>query len=197
MKNRLDITSDWFRDILKGDDGVNPSEQEIQQTEEALLRYAQAHQVTPPSSLKDKIMGNIQKLAQQQANRSVISLSDVPLLTPETNWLDWEEATRHIQPPADFEFVHMHPLRNDDIVEMNIAWVKEEVPDEVHHDVLESFILLEGTCECYIYNADGTTSTVKMRAGDYISFPIDIHHEIHITSSVPAKAILQWLKVAA
>ena len=173
-------------------------EQEIEKTEEALLKYAEAHAVAPPLSLKDKILGNIQKLNYLSQNRQVISLDNVPLISSESNWLDWEEAVKGIEQPADIENVYMHPLRNDDVVEMNLAWVIEEVPEEVHHDVLESFILLDGTCECHIYNEDGSIKKiVRMRAGDYISFKIGEVHDIQITSSVPAKAILQWLKVAA
>jgi mannose-6-phosphate isomerase-like protein (cupin superfamily) len=189
-----------LRDILQGQQNISAfsMEQEIEKSEDALLKYAEVHAVVPPLSLKDKILGNIQKLNDLSNNRQLISLDNVPLISPESNWLDWEDAVKGIERPADFENVYMHPLRNDDIVEMNLAWVIEEVPEEVHHDVLESFILLDGTCECHIFNEDGTIKrVVKMRAGDYISFKIGEVHDIQITSSVPAKAILQWLKVAA
>ncbi len=189
-----------LRDILQGQYNTSAfsMKQEIEKTEEALLKYAEAHAVAPPLSLKDKILGNIQKLNDLSNNRQSIFLDNVPLISPESNWLDWEEAVKGIEQPADIENVYFHPLRNDDTVEMNLAWVIEEVPEEVHHDILESFILLDGTCECHIYNEDGTIKkVVRMRAGDYISFKIGEVHDIQITSSVPAKAILQWLKVAA
>ena len=118
-------------------------------------------------------------------------------MTAEANWLDWVDAVKGIMPPVDFEAVHLHTFRNDNIAEMHLAWVKQEVLEEVHHDVLESFILLEGTCECHILNEDGSQRTVRMREGDYISFKIGEIHDIQITSSEPAKAILQWLKIAA
>lgn len=189
-----------LRDILQGQYNTSAfsMEQEIEKTEEALLRYAEAHAVAPPLSLKDKILGNIQKLNDLSNNRQSISLDNVPLISQESNWLDWEEAVKGIEQPADIENVYFHPLRNDDTVEMNLAWVIEEVPEEVHHDILESFILLDGTCECHIYNEDGSIKkVVRMRAGDYISFKIGEVHDIQITSNVPAKAILQWLKIAA
>jgi mannose-6-phosphate isomerase-like protein (cupin superfamily) len=200
LKNSYNILKESLRDILQGQQNTSAfsMEEEIEKSEEALLKYAQAHAVAPPLSLKDKILGNIQKLNELSNNRQVISLDNVPLISPESNWLDWEEAVKSIERPADIENVYFHPLRNDDVVEMNLAWVVEEVPEEVHHDILESFILLDGTCECHIFNEDGSIKkVVRMRAGDYISFKIGEVHDIHITSGVPAKAILQWLKVAA
>ena len=197
MKNRFNISLDLLNDILKKDDVVNPSTEDIEQSEDALIAYARLHAVAPPLSMRDKILGKIQKISEQQTNRHSFTLENAPLLTPETNWLDWVEAVKGILPPDDFEEVHLHTFRNDDVAEMHLAWVKEEVPEEVHHDVLESFILLEGTCECHIVNEDGTQRTVRMREGDYISFKIGEVHDIQITSSEPAKAILQWLKIAA
>ena len=197
MKNRFNISRDLLHDILKNDDVDNPSLKEIEQSEEALMAYARLHAVAPPLSMRDKILGKIQKISEQQVNRHSFTLENAPLLTPEANWLDWVEAVKGIAPPDNYEGVHLHTFRNDDVAEMHLAWVIQEVPEEVHHDVLESFILLEGTCECHIINEDGTQRTVRMREGDYISFKIGEIHDIEITSAEPAKAILQWLKIAA
>ena len=197
MKNRFNISRDLLHDILKDDDVISPSLTEIEQSEEALMAYANLHAVAPPLSMRDKILGKIQKISEQQVNRHSFTLENAPLLTPEANWLDWVEAVKGIAPPDNYEGVHLHTFRNDDVAEMHLAWVIQEVPEEVHHDVLESFILLEGTCECHIINEDGTQRTVRMREGDYISFKIGEIHDIEITSAEPAKAILQWLKIAA
>ena len=197
MKNRFNISRDLLHDILKKDNVVKPSTKDIEQSEDALIAYAHLHAMAPPLSMRDKILGKIQKISDQQVNRHSFTLENAPLLTPEANWLDWVEAVKGIMPPDDFEAVHLHTFRNDDVAEMHLAWVKEEVPEEVHHDVLESFILLEGTCECHIISEDGYQRTVRMREGDYISFKIGEIHDIQITSDEPAKAILQWLKIAA
>ena len=197
MKSRLNISPDWLSDILEIENHIASTPRDLDQIEQALIEFAQLYAVAPPLSMRDRILGNIQKLGEQKAHRSTISLDNVPLLASDANWLDWAEATKNIFPPDNFEDIHLHTIRNDDVVEINIAWVKQEVPEEVHHDVLESFILLEGTCECHIINLDGSTRVVRMREGDYISFKLGEVHDIHITSCEPAKAILQWLKIAA
>lgn len=197
MKNRLNISPDWLSDALGKEDNITSTPRDLEPLEQALIQFAQLHAVAPPLSMRDKILDNIRRLSEQKAYRSIISLENVPLLTPDANWLDWADAVKAINPPADFEDIHLHTIRNDDVAEINIAWVKQEVPEEVHHDVLESFILLEGTCECHITDSDGLLRIVRMREGDYISFKLGEVHDIHITSREPAKAILQWLKIAA
>jgi hypothetical protein len=44
----------------------------------------------------------------------------------------------------------MHTLEENEERELFVAWVKEFIPEEVHTDVLESFLILEGSCTCYI-----------------------------------------------
>ena len=197
MNTRYDISPQSLSDSLTDSEGNLPSFGDLQKTEDALLAYAELHAVKPPLSMRDKILGNLQKLKSFEDNRHPFTLDNLPLLTPDANWLDWEDAVKGIEPEADFEGVYMHLLENNEQRELNLAWVEYEVPEEVHHDVLESFILLDGSCECHIFDENGNCRVVKMSAGDYISFKIGEVHDIQITSTKPAKAILQWLKIAA
>jgi mannose-6-phosphate isomerase-like protein (cupin superfamily) len=197
LNNYNDISLQGLSQDLTDEQGNHPTVTDVEQTEAALLAFAELHAVKPPLSMRDKILGNLQKLKSLEENRQSFTLNNLPILTPNANWLDWEAAVKDIEPTADFEGVYMHLLENNEQRELNLAWVQYEVPEEVHHDVLESFILLEGTCECHIFEENGHCRVVKMRTGDYISFKIGEVHDIQITSAKPAKAILQWLKIAA
>jgi hypothetical protein len=183
---------------LVGENGQLPNEQEVQQTEEALLQFAQAHAIEPPLSIKDQILAKIAKLNAQKNAQKAFDLNNLPLLTPESNWLDWKETVKDIEQPKIVEDTHLHVLESNDKRELFLAFVKEVVPEEVHHDLLESILLLDGSCECHVFDEAGTPlRTVRMRAGDYIAFELGEVHDIQITSGTPAMAILQWLKVAA
>ncbi len=197
MKKRSNISRENLSKKRTDAQGKPPIATDLDKTEAALLAFAALHAVKPPLSMRDKILGNLQKLKTLEETRQPFTLDNLPLLTPDANWLDWEEVVKGIEPTADFDDVYLHLLENNDRRELNLAWVKTEVPEEVHDDVLESFILLEGTCECHIFDAQGNCRVVKMRQGDYISFKIGEVHDIEITSLKPAKAILQWLKIAA
>ena len=197
MNTSYDISLQNLTQHLTDERGNPPSSVDVVETEAALLAYAELQAVKPPLSMRDKILGNLQKLKSLEDTRQSFTLDNLPLLTPDANWLDWETAVKGIEPSDDYEGVYMHLLEDNERRELNLAWVQYEVPEEVHHDVLESFILLEGSCECHIIDENGSKRSVKMRQGDYISFKIGEVHDIEITSTKPAKAILQWLKIAA
>ena len=197
MNYQYDISLNDLSQNLIDEQGNPPTATHLSKTEAALVAFAELHTVQPPLSMRDKIMDNLQNLTLLKNNQQPFTLDNLPLLTPNANFLDWEAAIKGIEPVEDYEDIYLHLLEDNDYRELNILWVKQIVPEEVHHDVLESFILIEGTCECHISNEKGETRIVKMREGDYIAFKIGEVHDIHITSSQPAKGILQWLKRAA
>ena len=169
----------------------------INMTEEALIHLATAYAITPPAALKSKIIQKLRRISAQAQARAVLDINDLPMLDETSNWLEWQEVVAGITPPEEFEEIHLHTLESNDTRELFVAWVKELVPEEVHYDLIESFLLLEGSCECHITNEKGETHIVRLGQGDYIAMNLGEVHDIHITSSCHAKAILQWKKLAA
>lgn len=190
------MSPDLLKQILIGEIRKASFLEELEETEDALLISATIHAVKPPLSMRDKILGKIKKLNEQKQNQQKFTIENLPLLTPDSNWLEWQAAVASIPTPENYDDAFTHTLEDNEIRELHLVWVKDCVPEEVHHDLLESFILLEGTCECHVFQEDGSKRTVRMREGDYVSFKLGEIHEIHITSAEPAKAILQWLRAA-
>jgi mannose-6-phosphate isomerase-like protein (cupin superfamily) len=198
MEKNNNLSPKEIEKYLFGENGALPNEQDVLQTEAALLQFAQVYSVEPPLSIKEQIMAKIAILNAQKNAQKSFDLNNLPLLTPDSNWLDWKETIKDIPVPETVEDTHLHVLESNDKRELFLAFVKEIVPEEVHHDLFESILLLEGTCECHVFDEAGTPlRTVRMRAGDYIAFELGEVHDIQITSSQPAMAILQWLKIAA
>lgn len=197
LKKKYDIALDELKDLLSDREGYVPSAEEINETEEALLRYAKAHAKAPPATLRNKILGKITALQARSANHQKLDLGNLPMLDETSSWPDWEEAVQGIEPPGEFENIHLHSLESSEKRDLFVAWVKQEVPEEVHHDILESFLILEGSCECHITDEKGSTRIVRMGQGDFITMQVGETHDIVITSLKPVKAILQWRKIAA
>jgi mannose-6-phosphate isomerase-like protein (cupin superfamily) len=197
LNNQKDITPMTLRDLLATEENPLVAQSELTKTEIALNRFAEAYVQEGPLSMRDKILDKIQKLNNEAQNRQKISLDAVPLLAIDSNWLDWQEAVAHINPPTNYDGVHLEPIREDNTVQIFVAFVKEHIDEEVHTDLMESFILLEGSCECLIKQDDGSQRIVHMREGDRIEFQLGEIHDIYITSAKPSKAILQWLQLAA
>ena len=195
MKKSIEIDKSQITKWLR--DESNPSGQEIQQTEDAMVKFASSYALTPDPALKEKILSKIHSLNSFKKNRQILDPDHLPILDETSNWLDWEEAVKEIKPPDHFEGIHLHSLESTEKRDLFVAWVKEYVEEEVHTDLIESFILLEGTCECHITDTEGNARVVRMQAGDYIKMQVGEIHDVIITSREPAKAILQWLKLSA
>lgn len=179
------------------DETASPiDEASVLQAEDDLIRFADAHAVPPPAHLRNSILDKIRDL-NKQAQAEKLDLARLPLLNEQSSWSAWSEVVAGIEPPVEFEDIHMHTLESSEQRDLFVIWVKEFVPEEVHHDLLESFLILEGSCVCYITDQQGETRIVRLGEGDFITMQLEETHDIHITSEKPAKAILQWYKLAA
>ena len=194
-KKKYDIAQDEVREWLSGDAGGPPSDQELEQAEEALLGFAEGHATPAPAPLREKILEKLRVLNTQKRQQQKLQPDNLPLLSDSSNWLEWKEVAEGIAPPEDYENIHLHTLESTEKRELFIAWVKEYVPEEVHYDLLESFLILEGSCKCYITDEAGHTRTVRLGPGDFIAMQTGETHDIRITSEQPAKAVLQWVKL--
>jgi mannose-6-phosphate isomerase-like protein (cupin superfamily) len=199
LKNRTDISPETLKNLLTDENGTPPSVSEIQKTEDALKDMANQHAQPVSSQARERILAKMKKLNHQAQNRQPFTLDNLPMLTPDANWLDWEEAVKGIEAPDDYENIHLHLLLADETRSLFVAFVQEYIPEEVHHDILESFILLDGTCECHIWTDDAPDAKrlVRMQAGDFIEMKIGENHDIVVTSPQPMRGILQWLIMAA
>ncbi len=168
----------------------------IHESEDTLIQFAKLHSVPPPSYLRNKVLNKFKLLQMATASRQSINLNNLPSLSEDTNWLDWQEAVQDIHPPADFSNTYLHPLEKTEKRELYVVWVKGYIEEEVHTDLIESFIVLEGSCECHITDVMGNLRVVRMGQGDYLTMPLGESHSITITSLEPVKAILQWNNAA-
>lgn len=71
-----------------------------------------------------------------------------------------------------------------------IIWLKRDAPLEIHDNELESFLILEGTCDIVVGDKNN-----PLVPGDFFSIPLHEYHLVKITSSIACKAIMQ--RVAA
>jgi mannose-6-phosphate isomerase-like protein (cupin superfamily) len=197
MEHPFNINKETLAKLLH-EEGADPvSAPILDQVEDDLIAFADAQAIAPPTALRDKILGKLHALNEQTRSQKKLDLHDLPMLDPQSNWLEWKEVVSGIPAPTDFENIHMHLLEDSEQRILNLVFVREFVEEEVHHDLHESFLLLQGTCTCHITDEAGNQRSVNMQTGDYIAFGLGETHDVVITSSEPAIAILQWAKIAA
>lgn len=195
MKDSRNITREEITRWL--DNEYSSEDSSLQQTENAIIRFAEAYAIHPSAGLKEKIMDKIKSMEIAQKHRLSLDLDKLPVLDESSNWMDWDEAVKDIHPPEQYDGIHLHPLEATPQRELFVAWVKGYVDEEVHSDLIESLILLEGTCECQITSTNGIKRIMRLVAGDYIQINPGEAHDVIITSLKPVKVILQWLKLSA
>jgi quercetin dioxygenase-like cupin family protein len=136
----------------------------------------------PRNGLKNQILDILENLALEEN----FDLNNPPLINSYSELQTWQKATAEILPPDDYDNIHLHPLREDEKVHLFVAWAKMNVPDELHNDMQESFLLLEGSCRCQIGE-----QFFDYQAGDFFMIPLDTFHNLEVTSAQAVKVILQ------
>ena len=162
--------------------------QRIVEIENSLVHFSAVH--TEPS-LKEKIIGSL----DQRKLNSGMDLSNLPLIDRNSDAGDWNEFLKGIEPDKDFGALKVRFLKEDTDFELCLAWLSDELSETEHHadEFAESFLILEGSCEC---NIGG--QVFHLKAGDYLDIPYDTPHTIRSTSTLGhVKALIQRKKIAA
>ena len=103
----------------------------------------------------------------------------------------WLEKVKPLLPDSQPDSFFITTLRDDDQGELFLIKTFTHVDNETHEDEMESFMILEGTCTCYVGD-----KIYDLSAGDYLEVPLQTNHDVKITSPYVI-AIMQRLKVNA
>ena len=133
-------------------------------------------------SIKSRLFAEIQAVDKSQADR----LSGLDLINPYSDIDMWKARCEGLAPKEDFDNIFLVPIRQDAKIQQFAAWVKSYVEEEVHTDLIESFILLNGNCTCQVGEISYTLS-----AGDFLEIPLFSPHSVEVSSDGPVHAILQ------
>ncbi|GAB3245972.1 hypothetical protein GCM10027347_00510 [Larkinella harenae] len=158
----------------------------IDQARQTAEKEERAPKILDPE-LKNRVLDALDQLGEPP----VFDLQNLPLINVYSDNTQWQRTIADLQPASDFRNLYAHPLRNDGGVEQFILWVRQEVKPEEHHHERESFLILEGQCECQIGE-----ETVQLSAGDFVDIPLETKHTVRVLSAEPVKAIIQRVKLA-
>ncbi len=145
----------------------------------------------PGQNTKTKMMQSLNDISAE----TLTNLQQLPLINRHSDATEWNKLVEYLQPLINEGDLQLHPIKTTALVEMYVAWVNNSLEEEGHDpdDFEESFLILEGSCEC---NVDG--KLFYLQAGDFFTVPPKKRHSITSTSSGTGyvKAILQRRKIA-
>jgi mannose-6-phosphate isomerase-like protein (cupin superfamily) len=163
-------------------------QQQIEETEQALKNYSH---MSRAMALKESILASLAAVAPL----TKIDITRPPLINRNSDIADWNEAIAHIEPQNDHGSIKTSFITYAPELQLCIAWLSGKLEEDEHHEdeFEESFLILEGSCECNIAG-----KIFHLKAGDYLDIPFNAHHTITSTSPQGyVKAIIQRKKKAA
>lgn len=153
----------------------------IDELQRGLERLVLLNAVVPSVSLKQRVLGTVERQALANANRPPVihPASRVADFAP---WIDRPEMVR----PADADDIFFIPFASNSDGESALVWLVSGSPEETHTDCIEKFLIVEGSCHI-VFRDD----VHALEAGDVFSIPLHTPHTVKVTSAVPCKIILQ------
>lgn len=158
---------------------------EIEAISNALVSYADIQAPPLDPTIKPMLIATIDYMERLKAGENQSfppELNENSKITDFKEWLDRKDMAKN----TDFVDYYAKLIGHTPQMTTGIVWIKENSPEETHHEVYEKFLIIEGSCDVTIEN-----KIYSLATGDYISIPLHCKHDVRITSEIPCKAILQ------
>lgn len=163
--------------------------QDLAEIEHSVFAYAQTQAVEPHGAVKPLLMATIDYMERLRAGEIP---SSPPILHAHSTITDYQQWLQRpdMVAPEDYDAMFAKIIAHEPEKLTAIVWLRYGAPGETHVDEYEKFLIVEGACEITIGEVVYT-----LKAGDYLSIPLHIDHNVRVTSTIPCKIILQ--RVAA
>ena len=163
--------------------------QEIDTISQSIEAYALAHAVPPKASVKPLLLATIdymERLKQGEPAETPPAITPTSRIGDFAAWLNRPD----LHAPADAADIYVKIIGATPGTTTAIAWIKDTAGEEIHHQELERFLIVEGTCDIIIGE-----EAHHLASGDYFSIPLHVPHIVKVTSSIPCKAVVQRVSV--
>jgi mannose-6-phosphate isomerase-like protein (cupin superfamily) len=159
--------------------------EEVLAIETALENYAHINAIPPSKKLEKEITEIVNNLSIEQH----ISFEQLPRINEYSNYLNWLPLIEPIKPNKIDDGIFNKVLQHNEQITQVLVVSEINIPEEIHDDELESFLILEGNCECIV-----SGKSRFMGPGDFMAIPLYEPHDV-IVKSKQVIAILQRVKI--
>ncbi len=185
-----DVQAQAVEDMCDQYPEINARRLELQDN---LLQIATQHAVTPPDNSLEKIFDEFDvdsMLEEVYLDSHSQSINKFVPISRNTNHEKWNSIVTPIYPPDDFD-IHSHLLYDGIEGKLIVVWIKAELPEELHYDITEKILILEGHCTGYIEDR-----ALDLVPGSFVEVPKNKTHSLLVESPSPAK-LLVWRQQVA
>lgn len=162
---------------------------EINLISKDIEKHLKANAVTPPLTVKPFLMATIdytERLDKGEQPAFPPALHEGSEIGDYAEWLQRDDMIL----PASFKNIQAKIIGFTPEVITAIVWLKDVSVEEIHHDEIEKFLIVEGKCDITVGE-----EVHQLVAGDYFSIPLYKNHTVKVSSDILCKIILQ--RVAA
>ena len=160
---------------------------ELAEIQQALSLYEAQLTSTPPAALETTIWNTLQNINKENH----ATLLDLPIINKYSDHNNWKRIVKPLVPAVvNKDDTITKVLRHDSGVTQVLMISSTDVPDEVHENEYESFMVLEGECDCHIGD-----NIITLGPGGFIDIPLHTHHEVRARSG-HVIAIMQRIAIA-
>lgn len=159
---------------------------ELEAFQSGLQEYVTEYSVKPPQELQGRIWNSLKNIGSAAKGDA----PQLPIIDRSSDHDVWLKIVKPFLPRTLEGDMFIKVIRKDEEAEQTIIWTKVNYPDEVHDDLLESFMILEGECECYVDD-----KIYRLGPGGYFEIPLYAHHDVKILTP-QVLAVLQRRRIA-
>ena len=147
--------------------------------------YAAIKGIAPDPTIKPFLLATIdytERIKNGEPLSYPPAMNKNSVLADFENWLDRDDMVA----PDSFGNIYAKIIGYTNEVTTAIVWIKEMAPHEVHDNEIETFLIVEGSCNITIGE-----KVHQLFEGDVLSIPLYQPHFVIVTSAIPCKIILQ------
>jgi mannose-6-phosphate isomerase-like protein (cupin superfamily) len=170
----LGVLSEQERAAVERDCALYPEiKMALRNIELGLQKFAEANALWPGPELQDSIWNTLENLNKEKQ----MDPEDLPIINEFTDYRKWLTLVKELVPKQQDEDRICHVIRHTDTITQMVLASKTDFEPEMHTDLHESFIILEGRCECYVGKR-----TFQLGPGGFTAIPLDEMHSVKLLS---------------
>ncbi len=182
----LDVLDSSARAEVENMCALHPEiKKELERIQDTLENFAIENPVAPPPELQNSIWATLQNLNKEKE----MNPEDLPFINRFTDHNKWLRFVQSRIPAEITEDRIVDVLQHNSLVTQALVISKTDFENEEHEHEMESFVILEGRCECTVGD-----NVFELGPGGFAEMPLHTPHSVRMLTPYVV-AILQRVAI--
>ncbi len=159
--------------------------EELLSLQQSLNGHAEKTAVWPKAELQESIWSTLENINIEKNG----DLNNLPLINKYSDHNNWKRIVMPLVPETVIQDREIKMLRETSSITQMLVISKTNVDEEIHENEKESFLVLEGECECCI-----GAEVTRLGPGGFIEIPLHTRHNVKVLSPYVV-AVLQHVAI--